>query len=80
MHWSELLRSISGISEKTLAQALRTIESDGRVLREGKGAGPSVRGLQPHPNQAIHGQPAVVADRMARSPRRVNRISRLSPR
>ena len=32
--WSELRRSVEGISEKMLAQTLRTLEQDGIVLRE----------------------------------------------
>ncbi|MET0853491.1 MAG: helix-turn-helix domain-containing protein [Microterricola sp.] len=32
--WGELRRGIEGISEKMLAQTLRTLESDGFVLRE----------------------------------------------
>ncbi|MEV2278693.1 helix-turn-helix domain-containing protein [Nocardiopsis sp. NPDC049922] len=34
--WSELLRGIGGISEKMLAQTLRTLEGDGIVLREAR--------------------------------------------
>jgi DNA-binding HxlR family transcriptional regulator len=34
MRWSELRRSIAGITEKMLVQTLRTLESDGLVLRE----------------------------------------------
>ncbi|MFD6951346.1 HxlR family transcriptional regulator [Nocardiopsis sp. TSRI0078] len=34
--WSGLLRTIGGISEKMLAQTLRTLEEDGLVLREAR--------------------------------------------
>ncbi|WP_116248068.1 helix-turn-helix domain-containing protein [Nocardiopsis sp. FIRDI 009] len=34
--WSELLRGIGGISEKMLAQTLRTLEGDGIVLRRAR--------------------------------------------
>ena len=34
MRWGELRRSARGISEKMLAQTLRTLEADGLVLRE----------------------------------------------
>ncbi|UCR88136.1 winged helix-turn-helix transcriptional regulator [Mycetocola spongiae] len=33
LRWSELLRGIEGISEKMLAQTLRTLEADGVVIR-----------------------------------------------
>ncbi|MFI6579244.1 winged helix-turn-helix transcriptional regulator [Nocardiopsis sp. NPDC050513] len=36
LRWSELLRGIGGISEKMLAQTLRTLERDGIVLREAR--------------------------------------------
>ncbi|WP_159942918.1 winged helix-turn-helix transcriptional regulator [Nocardiopsis sp. FR6] len=36
LRWSELLRTIGGISEKMLAQTLRTLEEDGLVLREAR--------------------------------------------
>lgn len=38
--WGELRRGIEGISEKMLAQTLRTLESDGFVLREVQGVVP----------------------------------------
>ena len=34
MRWSELRRWLQGISEKMLAQTLRTLEADGLILRE----------------------------------------------
>ncbi|NQX13941.1 helix-turn-helix transcriptional regulator [Microbacteriaceae bacterium VKM Ac-2855] len=34
MRWGELRRRINGISEKMLAQVLRTLEEDGLVARE----------------------------------------------
>ncbi|SFN38192.1 winged helix-turn-helix transcriptional regulator [Mycetocola miduiensis] len=34
LRWGELRRSIEGISEKMLAQTLRTLETDGFVLRD----------------------------------------------
>lgn len=34
--WSELLRSIEGISEKMLAQTLRTLVEDGFAVRDQK--------------------------------------------
>lgn len=34
MRWAELRRWVAGISEKMLAQTLRTLEADGLVLRE----------------------------------------------
>ncbi|WP_426593995.1 winged helix-turn-helix transcriptional regulator [Cellulomonas sp. McL0617] len=34
MRWGELRRAADGISEKMLAQTLRTLEADGLVLRE----------------------------------------------
>ncbi len=33
LRWSELRRTIEGVSEKMLAQVLRTLEQDGLVLR-----------------------------------------------
>ncbi|WP_017573777.1 winged helix-turn-helix transcriptional regulator [Nocardiopsis halotolerans] len=36
LRWSELLRTIGGISEKMLAQTLRTFEADGLVLRDAR--------------------------------------------
>ena len=40
MRWSELHTYIEGISEKMLAQTLRTLEADGFVLRESAGTVP----------------------------------------
>jgi DNA-binding HxlR family transcriptional regulator len=34
MRWSELRRSVQGVSEKMLAQTLQTLERDGFVLRD----------------------------------------------
>jgi DNA-binding HxlR family transcriptional regulator len=34
LRWSELRRAIDGVSEKMLAQTLRTLEQDGLVRRE----------------------------------------------
>jgi DNA-binding HxlR family transcriptional regulator len=34
MRWSELRRWVNGITEKMLAQTLRTLEADGLVLRD----------------------------------------------
>lgn len=34
LRWSELRRRVQGVSEKILAQTLRTLEADGFVLRE----------------------------------------------
>ena len=34
LRWGELRRTVQGISEKMLASTLRTLESDGFVLRE----------------------------------------------
>jgi DNA-binding HxlR family transcriptional regulator len=34
MRWSELRRWINGVTEKMLAQTLRTLEADGLVLRD----------------------------------------------
>src|SRR4051794_8994047 len=34
MRWSELRRAVQGVSEKMLAQTLRTLEKDGLVHRE----------------------------------------------
>jgi len=34
LRWGELRRTVQGVSEKMLAQALRTLESDGLVHRE----------------------------------------------
>src|ERR1700710_1242715 len=34
LRWGELRRVVQGVSEKMLAQTLRTLESDGFVLRE----------------------------------------------
>lgn len=36
LRWSALLRAIGGISEKMLAQTLRTLEADALVLRDAK--------------------------------------------
>ncbi|MFJ9552183.1 winged helix-turn-helix transcriptional regulator [Nocardiopsis sp. NPDC101807] len=36
LRWSGLLRAIGGISEKMLAQTLRTFEADGLVLRDAR--------------------------------------------
>jgi len=40
MRWGELHNYIEGISEKMLAQTLRTLEADGFVLRESAGTVP----------------------------------------
>jgi len=40
MRWGQLHRYIEGISEKMLAQTLRTFEADGFVLRDSKGTVP----------------------------------------
>ena len=34
LRWSELRRTVEGVSEKMLAQTLRTLEADGFVLRD----------------------------------------------
>ena len=34
MRWSEIRRWVKGVTEKMLAQTLRTLEADGLVLRE----------------------------------------------
>ncbi len=34
LRWGELRRTVEGVSEKMLAQTLRTLEADGFVLRE----------------------------------------------
>ncbi|UFU06921.1 winged helix-turn-helix transcriptional regulator [Ruania halotolerans] len=34
LRWGELRRAVDGVSEKMLAQTLRTLEQDGLVLRE----------------------------------------------
>jgi DNA-binding HxlR family transcriptional regulator len=36
LRWSELRRRVQGVSEKMLAQTLRTLEADGLVRREAK--------------------------------------------
>jgi DNA-binding HxlR family transcriptional regulator len=36
LRWSELRRSVQGVSEKMLAQTLRTLEADGLVHREAR--------------------------------------------
>jgi DNA-binding HxlR family transcriptional regulator len=36
LRWSELCRTIGGISEKMLAQTLRTLEADGLVRRDAR--------------------------------------------
>jgi DNA-binding HxlR family transcriptional regulator len=36
MRWSELRRAVQGVSEKMLAQTLRTLEADGLVHREAR--------------------------------------------
>ncbi|SEE87222.1 winged helix-turn-helix transcriptional regulator [Ruania alba] len=36
LRWGELRRAVDGVSEKMLAQTLRTLESDGLVLREAR--------------------------------------------
>ena len=36
LRWSELSRTVSGISEKMLAQTLRTLEADGLVRRDAR--------------------------------------------
>jgi DNA-binding HxlR family transcriptional regulator len=36
LRWGELRRTVEGVSEKMLAQTLRTLEGDGFVLRESK--------------------------------------------
>jgi DNA-binding HxlR family transcriptional regulator len=36
MRWSELRRTVQGVSEKMLAQTLRTLEADGLVHREAR--------------------------------------------
>ncbi|GAW48762.1 MULTISPECIES: winged helix-turn-helix transcriptional regulator [unclassified Nocardioides] len=34
MRWSELMREVTGVSEKMLSQSLQTLEADGLVHRE----------------------------------------------
>jgi DNA-binding HxlR family transcriptional regulator len=36
LRWSELRRTVQGVSEKMLAQTLRTLEADGLVHREAR--------------------------------------------
>lgn len=36
LRWSELRRRVQGVSEKMLAQTLRTLEADGLVARDAK--------------------------------------------
>src|SRR6478735_4347886 len=40
LRWSELRRRADGVSEKMLAQTLRTLEQDGLVLRVAEPVGP----------------------------------------
>jgi DNA-binding HxlR family transcriptional regulator len=40
MRWSELRRTVQGVSEKMLAQTLRTLEADGFVHREAQAVVP----------------------------------------
>ena len=47
MRWGELRRAVDGISEKMLAQTLRTLETDGLVLREVTGLRAAPRRLLP---------------------------------
>ncbi|MFC9089382.1 winged helix-turn-helix transcriptional regulator [Nocardiopsis dassonvillei] len=56
LRWSELLRTIGGISEKMLAQTLRTFEADGLVLREARPVVP------PHVEYRLTGDGREVTD------------------
>src|SRR3954451_7189109 len=40
LRWGELRRTVEGVSEKMLAQTLRTLEGDGFILRESMGVIP----------------------------------------
>ena len=49
LRWSELRRAVEGVSEKMLAQTLRTLEQDGFVHRDGPAGDPTAGRLQPDP-------------------------------
>ena len=56
--WSELRRRVQGVSEKMLAQTLRTLESDGLVHRDARPVVP------PHVEYSLTGLGAELADLM----------------
>ena len=56
LRWSGLLRAIGGISEKMLAQTLRTFEADGLVLRDARPVVP------PHVVYSLTGEGRQVTD------------------
>ncbi|MBG6237254.1 DNA-binding HxlR family transcriptional regulator [Mycetocola sp. CAN_C7] len=58
LRWGELRRSIEGISEKMLAQTLRTLEGDGFVLRD---AHPSI---PPHVEYSLTDRGRELADHL----------------
>ena len=69
LRWSELRRAVEGVSEKMLAQTLRTLEQDGFVHRDGPAGDPAAGRLQPDPARRRAGRapdPAAAVDRPAR--------------
>jgi len=58
LRWSELRRRAEGVSEKMLAQTLRTLEEDGLVLREARAVVP------PHVEYSLTPLGRELADRL----------------
>jgi len=58
LRWGELRRTIEGISEKMLASTLRTLETDGLVLREAQAT------IPPRVDYSLTDRGRELADRM----------------
>jgi DNA-binding HxlR family transcriptional regulator len=58
LRWSELRRRAEGVSEKMLAQTLRTLEQDGLVRREARAVVP------PHVDYSLTPRGQELADRL----------------
>jgi DNA-binding HxlR family transcriptional regulator len=71
--WSELRRRAEGISEKMLAQTLKTLEADGLVHRDAQPDHPSPGGLQPDPPRGGTKRPAAAPGRLGGRARRGDR-------
>ena len=73
LRWSELRRRAEGVSEKMLAQTLRTLEADGLVHRDAKPVVPAARRVLAHPARRGPGRADGAADGVGRRARRAGR-------